>query len=102
MALPNHLQNISDLETLWEVPASPTGVLFLAHGCNHAAADFWPPATSCPHCTGLPQERLVRLAALARGYAVVAVSSLDREKQCWHNTQADKSEDLKVGIEVVG
>ncbi|KAI7843771.1 hypothetical protein COHA_002669 [Chlorella ohadii] len=89
-------QNISELETLWEVPPLPTGVLFVAHGCNHAAADFWPPSERCPHCTGLPQERLVRLAALARGYAVVAISSMDREKQCWHNTQADKSEDVQV------
>lgn len=96
-AHPPTLQNISDLETLWEVPPSPTGVLFLAHGCNHAAADFWPPSQRCPHCTGLPQERLVRLAALARGYAVIAVSSLNRVTQCWHNTQADKSQDVQVG-----
>lgn len=78
------------------MPDSPISVLFVAHGCNHAATDFWPPSRRCARCTGLPQERLVRLAALARGYAVVAVSSLDRQTQCWHNTQADKSRDVQV------
>ena len=105
-ALPLHLsaahrarsaapQTINDLEALWEVPAQPQRVLFVAHGCAHAGSDFWAPSPRCPHCLGLPQEQLVRAAALRRGYAVVAVSSFDRESKCWHNTQAWRSEDLR-------
>ena len=90
-------QVIRDLETLWEVPAKPKGVLFVAHGCNHQGSDFWPPSPRCRHCLGLPEEGLVRAAALRRGYAVVAVTSFNRDSKCWHNTQASRSEDLQVG-----
>jgi len=89
-------QNISDLEVLWELPPAPLGVLFLAHGCSHSGSDFWPKSGRCMHCLGLPEEMRVRQAALRRGYAVVAVSSHNRETMCWHNTGADRSEDLKV------
>ena len=91
------MQNISELEVLWELPPSPQGVLFVAHGCSHSGSDFWPKSGRCMHCLALPEEMRVREAALARGYAVVAVSSYNRETMCWHNTGADKSEDLKVG-----
>ena len=97
-APPPRLQNISDLEVLWELPPAPMGVLFVAHGCSHSGSDFWPKSGRCMHCLGLPEEMWVREAALRRGYAVVAVSSHNRETQCWHNTGADKSEDLKVGL----
>lgn len=86
-------RTISDLETLWEVPASPKGVLFVAHGCNHAATDWWPASPRCPTCVGLPEERIIRKAALRRGYAVVAVSSFDRDTQCWHNTGSPADSD---------
>ncbi|KAI7843770.1 hypothetical protein COHA_002668 [Chlorella ohadii] len=89
------VQNISDLEVLWELPPAPLGVLFLAHGCSHSGSDFWPKSGRCMHCLGLPEEMRVRQAALRRGYAVVAVSSHNRETMCWHNTGADRSEDLK-------
>lgn len=85
-----------DLETLWEVPRKPKGVLFVAHGCSHQGSDFWPASQRCKHCLGLPEEMGVRAAALKRGYAVVAVTSYNRDSRCWHNTQAKRSEDLKV------
>lgn len=92
-------QTIRGLETLWQVPdGGARGVLFVAHGCSHSGSDFWPKSGRCMHCLGLPEEVRVREAALRRGYAVVAVSSHNRETQCWHNTGADKSEDLKVGL----
>ena len=97
---PSHglpLQVINDLETLWEVPANPKGVLFVAHGCNHQGSDFWLPSPRCRHCLGLPEEGVVRATALKRGYAVVAVTSFNRDSKCWHNTQPSRSEDLKVG-----
>ncbi|KAL4457969.1 hypothetical protein ABPG75_012834 [Micractinium tetrahymenae] len=86
---------ISDLETLWEVPEQPRGVLFVAHGCSHSGSDWWPPSPRCRHCLGLPEEMAVRRAALRRGYAVIAVSSFDRDTKCWHNTAPSRSEDLQ-------
>ncbi|KAI3436872.1 hypothetical protein D9Q98_006282 [Chlorella vulgaris] len=86
---------IRDLETLWEVPQKPKGVLFVAHGCSHQGSDFWQPSARCKHCLGLPEECLVREVALQRGYAVVAVTSFNRTSGCWHNTQAEFSEDLQ-------
>jgi hypothetical protein len=95
--MPPPLQIIRDLETLWEVPQKPKGVLFVAHGCSHQGSDFWQPSARCKHCLGLPEECLVREVALQRGYAVVAVTSFNRTSGCWHNTQAEFSEDLQVG-----
>ena len=84
-----------DLEVLWEVPKKPKRVLFVAHGCSHAGSDFWPASPACKHCLGLPEEVAVRQAALKRGYAVVAVTSFNRESGCWHNTAPARSEDLR-------
>lgn len=53
----------------WQVPPSPRGTLFVAHGCTHAAHDWWPPSPACPHCLGLPEEVAQTQQALARGYA---------------------------------
>lgn len=63
-----------------QIPDSPRGVLFLAHGCNGRAANFWDKSPKCRNCVGLPEERLVVLHALARKFAVLALSSTRR---CW-------------------
>ncbi|KAL4457968.1 hypothetical protein ABPG75_012833 [Micractinium tetrahymenae] len=89
------VRTIRNLETLWEVPEQPRGVLFVAHGCSHSGSDWWPPSPRCRHCLGLPEEMAVRRAALRRGYAVIAVSSFDRDTKCWHNTAPSRSEDLQ-------
>uniref|UniRef100_A0A7S0SD81 Uncharacterized protein n=1 Tax=Mantoniella antarctica TaxID=81844 RepID=A0A7S0SD81_9CHLO len=70
------------VEVVWQGAASspPRGTMFLAHGCNHAATDFFPRCAQCPKCTGLPEETALVGKARARGYAVVAVSSVGR---CW-------------------
>ncbi|XP_073029434.1 uncharacterized protein [Primulina eburnea] len=65
---------------IWQLPDSPEAVLFLAHGCNGRAANFWDKSPSCPTCVGLPEERLIVLHALARKFAVLAISSKGR---CW-------------------
>lgn len=52
----------------------------MAHGCNHAATDFFPRSRRCPKCAGLPEETALAGKALERGYVVVAVSSAGR---CW-------------------
>ncbi|KAJ7960690.1 Secretion-regulating guanine nucleotide exchange factor [Quillaja saponaria] len=71
-------QNGTDV--IWQIPKSPKAVLFLAHGCNGRAANFWDRSLECPDCIGLPEERLIVLHSLARGFAVIAISSLGR---CW-------------------
>ncbi|KAI3921863.1 hypothetical protein MKX01_005552 [Papaver californicum] len=63
-----------------QIPFSPKAVLFLAHGCNGKAANFWDNSPGCPNCVGLPEERLIVLHALARKFAVLAVSSVG---SCW-------------------
>ncbi|KAI4363884.1 hypothetical protein MLD38_020047 [Melastoma candidum] len=71
-------RNGTDL--IWQIPDSPKAVLFIAHGCNGRAANFWDRSSSCEGCVGLPEERLIVLEALSRGFAVLAVSSMGR---CW-------------------
>lgn len=62
-------------------------VLFLAHGCSHAATDFFDKGARCEQCIGLPIERRIVRESLKRGYTVVAISSIDREgAKCWHPT----------------
>ncbi|XP_068485511.1 uncharacterized protein [Phaseolus vulgaris] len=71
-------RNGTDL--IWQVPESPKGVLFLAHGCNGRAVNFWDKSPECPDCIGLPEERLLVLHGLAQGFAVITISSAQR---CW-------------------
>ncbi|XP_020202414.1 uncharacterized protein LOC109788156 [Cajanus cajan] len=71
-------RNGTDL--IWQVPESPKGVLFLAHGCNGRAINFWDKSLECPNCIGLPEERLLVLHALAQGFGVITISSAQR---CW-------------------
>ena len=68
------------IELLWQKPRDPTALLLLAHGCHHAATDFFPKSETCPTCAGLPEESRVVAKALARGYVVAAVSS---RGACW-------------------
>lgn len=94
---PHVSQVIEGLDTLWQLPpgANRSGVLFFAHGCSHSATDFWPSRLQggweCPECLGLPEELIIRRIALARGYAFVAISSLDRDDRCWGTTMNVKA-----------
>ncbi|KAJ0971447.1 hypothetical protein J5N97_019406 [Dioscorea zingiberensis] len=71
---------INGTDLTWQVPESPKAVIFIAHGCNGRAANFWDRSPECPNCVGLPEERLIVLQALVRKFAVLTVSSLGR---CW-------------------
>lgn len=71
-------RNGTDL--IWQIPDSPKAVLFLAHGCSGRASNFWDKSPNCPSCVGLPEERFIVLHALARKFAVVAISS---KGECW-------------------
>ncbi|CAH9099155.1 unnamed protein product [Cuscuta epithymum] len=67
-------------ELVWQIPEKPKAVLFLAHGCNGKATDFWDKTPNCPNCIGLPEERLIVMNALSRKFAVLALSS---SRRCW-------------------
>ncbi|XP_062151933.1 uncharacterized protein LOC133860322 [Alnus glutinosa] len=67
-------------EIIWQIPDTPKAVIFLAHGCNGRAVNFWDRSSTCSNCIGLPEERLLVLHALARKFAVLTISSVGR---CW-------------------
>uniref|UniRef100_A0A803RBE1 Uncharacterized protein n=1 Tax=Cannabis sativa TaxID=3483 RepID=A0A803RBE1_CANSA len=67
-------------DVIWQVPNSPKAVLFLAHGCDGQALNFWDKSPDCSNCIGLPEERLIVLHALSRKFAVLTISSAGR---CW-------------------
>ncbi|KAL4428346.1 hypothetical protein ABPG75_002435 [Micractinium tetrahymenae] len=60
---------------VYQIPANPTASLFVSPGCSHAATDWWPASPACPSCLGLPEEVAQTQQALARGYAVLAMTS---------------------------
>ena len=79
---------IDDSEVIYFQPKISTGILFVAHGCSHAATDWFDRCDSCPKCgvstgEGLPQEKQVVDIALARSFTVIAISSSDRWRKCW-------------------
>jgi hypothetical protein len=67
-------------EIIWQIPDTPKAVIFLVHGCNGRAVNFWDRSSTCSNCIGLPEERLLVLHALARKFAVLTISSVGR---CW-------------------
>mmetsp|Transcript_11849 Transcript_11849/g.22613 ORF Transcript_11849/g.22613 Transcript_11849/m.22613 type:complete len:397 (-) Transcript_11849:144-1334(-) len=80
-----------EIETVWQAPRrAPKAILFVAHGCNHQAQDFWDAGNGCPSCKGLVEEKRIVRAALERDLAVVAVSSEDRRSGCWRNKDAPR------------
>ncbi len=73
----------SNTEMVWQSPertgfGQSVAVLFMAHGCSHGATDFFDKSKDCVDCIGLPVERRLVLAALKKGFFVVAISSNDR------------------------
>ncbi|XP_078177323.1 secretion-regulating guanine nucleotide exchange factor [Carex rostrata] len=74
------LYHTNGTEVIYQIPNSPKAVLFIAHGCTIHAYDFWDKSPNCPHCTGLPEERIFVLQALERNMAVLTISSLG---ECW-------------------
>ncbi|PKA54584.1 hypothetical protein AXF42_Ash000419 [Apostasia shenzhenica] len=84
------LGSMNGTDLIWQIPHSPKAVLFVAHGCNGKAANFWDKSSSCPNCVGLPEERLLVLHALERNMAVLAISSVGK---CW--TYGKEKENIK-------
>lgn len=79
-----------DVELVFQTPEGYTpglqtkAILFMAHGCSHAATDMFDKSDSCLECIGLPIEKRIVRAALEKGFAVIAVTSSDR---CVHAHQ---------------
>jgi hypothetical protein len=86
------LEYIEETQAVWQIPVSPKAVLFLAHGCHGRASFFWDKNPSCAECLGLPEERIITLNALMRGYAVIAISST---RECW-SLSTDKAKVLSI------
>lgn len=78
--------NDAKIELVYQTPDgySPglrtKALLFMAHGCSHAATDMFDRSESCQECIGLPIEKRIVRTALEKGFAVVAVTSVDRYK----------------------
>ena len=81
----------ADIEVVFQAPPPGTdvvGVLAVLHGCSHGGTDAWPRGPGCPRCVGLPVETHIVGAALSRGWAVAAVTSVDRRSKCWRREDA--------------
>jgi hypothetical protein len=61
-----------DSEAVYQLPATtsgkPKGLVFLAHGCGHSAADWWPVSSTCPSCVGLPMDSALVKEGLGTRY----------------------------------
>lgn len=78
-------ETIARREVVWEPPPlKAAGIVFLFHGCQHSAGDFWEAGPGCPNCLGLPEERAIVASAHENSYVAVAISSWDRlHSRCW-------------------
>ena len=77
---------IGQTEMVWQSPkrvgyGQSVAVLFMAHGCSHAATDFFDKSQDCKDCIGLLVERRLVQAALQRGFFVVALSGFPWRSQ---------------------
>eukprot|EP00878_Enallax_costatus_P017682 GHUV01018578.1.p1 GENE.GHUV01018578.1~~GHUV01018578.1.p1 ORF type:complete len:285 (+),score=54.53 GHUV01018578.1:714-1568(+) len=80
-----HYELIEGTVVVWQRPRHELqGVVLAFHGCSHGAVDWWPRDDDCPQCMGLPLEVNITKTVLSRGYALVAISSRDRQySKCW-------------------
>lgn len=76
---------IDGVNVLWVAPESnsPSGILFVAHGCSHSHTDFF---SFCDNCLGLAEEVAIVDIGLNHNLVVVAISSIDRNSKCWQPT----------------
>lgn len=78
-------------DVLWQIPESPRGVMYLAHGRFLDIFSFFDRSPGCERCYGLPEDRAIVLDALDRKYAVIVVKSLGDEWDSWPiETSKDK------------
>lgn len=79
---------LNNTEYVYQIPARPKAVLFLAHGCSCKATFFWDKHPQCEKCSGVPEERTLVIKALQSSYAVIAVSS---SGVCWSQNADSKN-----------
>jgi len=86
----------------WQSPAVRRSSWLYVLNAWHIADTAW---VLPLHLPGLPEEVLITSTALSRGYAVVAVSSRDREhRRCWsipHQPQSHTVDTLAVSSRTV-
>ena len=79
---------IENTEVFFMMPTTETrGVLIFFHGCNHAGGQ---------DMFELPEDRIVALAALNRGLAVLTPTSENRKTGCWGHKDAEALEKNQV------
>jgi len=78
-----------DIEVVYALPKSNTlkGIVVLLHGCTHNALKFFSPSIpDCPSCLGLAEELQIVRLVLSRGYAALAITSVNQKNGCWSAT----------------
>ena len=77
---------LEGVEVVWEAPAKrkqPLGLLVLFHRGGRSALSWWDASATCEKCTGMPEEKAIVAAALAKGFAAVAVGCHDGKSSRW-------------------
>ncbi|KAH8070425.1 hypothetical protein JL721_5196 [Aureococcus anophagefferens] len=77
---------LEGVEVVWEAPANrkqPLGLLVLFHRGGRSALSWWDASATCERCTGMPEEKAIVAAALAKGFAAVAVGCHDGKSSRW-------------------
>jgi hypothetical protein len=79
---------IADTELFYLLPSGDitSGLLIYFHGCGHSGQDMFK----------LPEDRIVAMAALRRGLAVLSITSSDRTAGCWSDEDVKLISEKKV------
>ncbi|MFS7993776.1 putative PAN/Apple domain-containing protein [Helianthus anomalus] len=85
-----------NVQVIWQIPGSPRSILFIAHGCNGRAANFWDKSPNCDNCVGLPEERAIVKEALARKTTRLRFLFICRKKMIDVNLEVLRREGVDV------
>ena len=79
-------------EVVYALPATKPlrGIALLLHACTHNALKFFSPSPTCEQCVGLSEELRISRILLNKGYAILAVTSQNRQSGCWTNPDMSK------------
>ena len=77
------------------------GTVAFFHGCARMSASFFPYSAACLECVGLPAELALTKQALARGYAVLALTAKNQRSQCWSSGGFYKRNDQMQAMHVL-
>lgn len=68
----------------------PKNIALLLHACSHDALKFFSPSATCPRCIGLSEEMQISRILLKQNYAILAITSQDRQSKCWSNADVPR------------